>query len=502
MLSPVRLLILLVFLCCVQPLTADRLHDRLQLVLPGGDNESENDRRFVERMVRQLITELESDKIVGKPYHKQLAWIRQRLDGGYFHNYDLNADLGDLFNQQKYNDVTATIAYALLLEHFNIPHITIIDHWEAQLIADPNGRSIVLRSPMGQSNSNSRQLAFRQDYVALLNLTVLPAQRPVGQSAMDSLFRRFHYSPTQPLEFDQLAAYYHYQNGLLAYELGDYPTVIQSVNLARQLDDRPILAVLEQAAYLQLARIEEEEDATAALYYLFELWHKDPSNEYLPYALLSYYTEASEEAIEIGHGFEGAEQLYLYLHSRGRNFPSWQMQLKELYFFQRSRYEDKKKRDDLVMQYMDSLYRLRPSESFYQQALSSLNIRLIRAQGLEGVALSQRIDATVNRYPFMANEPVLSDLLLGDLAKKIRAHFVAAEPFAGEQLLVEMRRSLANMSESPQRSIWVLEAYLAASYYYFLQAQYDRSRALINEALSYAPTNDYLLHRQELLVNY
>lgn len=486
----------------LQPLAADRLDERLQLVLPGGDTESEDDRQFVEQAMRQLIMELESDKIAGKPYHKQLNWVRQRLDGGFFREYDINADLEDLFRQRKYNDVTASIAYAILLEYFSIPYITIIDHWEAQLIADPNGRSITLRSPSGQSNSQSRQLAFRQDYVALLNLTVLPAQRPVGQEAMDSLYKRFHYSPAQPLAFDELAAYYHYQRGLQAYEAGDYPQSIQTVNLAKQLDDRPILGVLEQAAYLQLARIEEGEDETTALYYLFELWHKDPENEYLPFALLSYYAEASEESVSIGHGFESSEQLYLYLASRGRNFPDWQRQLKELYFYQRSRYEDKKGRDDLVMQYMDSLYRLQPAKVFYQEALTNLNLRLLRAQNLEGVALSQRIDATVNRYPFMANHPVLSDLVLRDLAKKIRARFVAEEAFAGERLLVEMRRSLTNMTQSPQRSIWVLEAYLAASYFYFLQADYQRARTLINEALGYEPTNDYLLHMQELLVNY
>ena len=128
-----------------------------------------------------------------------------------------------------------------------------------------------------------------------------------------------------------------------------------------------------------------------------------------------------------------------------------------------------------------------------------MSVAHIRAENLSGESLGARIEELTARYPYLAEDPALADLILEDIAKAIRTDFAAGNEQAGEGRLVDVRRTLARFEHSPQRRLWVLEVFSAASYYYYLQGELGRARALLREGLRYAPEEVYLTHRLEMI---
>ncbi|MEM6397034.1 MAG: hypothetical protein AAF741_11865 [Bacteroidota bacterium] len=531
-----RLILILLGLSFSWSVRADGLGERLDLILPQRGTE----RQYVETRMRQLISELESDRVGKRKLSKQLQWIRQRVDGGYLRKYKSVATLPDMFRERAYSDVTAALVYGMVLEHFELAYQIVIDHWEVYLLVGDKERPVSLRDLSGRASDKQQELAFRQDYIELLNLTALPAQRPRSAAQADSLYNIYHYADRELLSFHQLAAHYHYRRSMEAYRHGNLERSVELLAQARHTDDRPAFDLLEQATYLQLAQGAADSTDLASLFYLFELWRNDRANRFIPRALMMRFRSVSDRSIQtfaggqvpqdpmakgvntglsfpsfgrsvevsdpipltgsdLEAGWAPAEQLYLYLDSRANDFPAWRDTLQELYYFQRGRYYYLRNRDDLVLEYLDSLHRLRPTDTLYRESISALSVSDIRAEGLTGEALAERIEDLIARYPYLAEDPALADLMLEDLAKTIRTHFSSGNTMMGERSLVEFRRALSRFDTSLQRRIWVLEVFASASYHYYMLADFDRARDMLREGLRYAPGEVYLTHRLELL---
>jgi hypothetical protein len=375
-----------------------------------------------------------------------------------------------------------------------------VNHWDVFILADPAGKQQTL-AIVGRPHNGALERGFRTEYVEMLNLTLLPGQRPTTADAVDSLYYRYHYAAKELLNFRQLAAYYHYEQALRAYYYRDYLQAIQRLSQASKLEKRLAFAALEQSTYLQLANLENE-DGQQSLFYLFELWNKDPENEYIPAALLTNFIEATDTDLKNGTDFLKSEQLYNFLESRGKNHPAWQRQLRELYYLQKTRNAAIIGRYDLVENYVDSLYQMEPENPIFRKMTADLSLWTLRSTNATGAQLRQQLDTIVTRYPFARYSIGVNDLLIADLAKEIRGFYEADQGYEGDNLLLQFRSKISATTPGKRRAMWVLTAYLSASDYYFRQGDYQQALNLIEEGLGYSPQDDYLLHRKEVLQRY
>lgn len=495
------LLTLSLLLTITAGLYADRLEDQLRFLIPdeGGDRKTE--RQFFRRAFNDLVGQLEADKLGRQSTKKIVSRIRERIKNNFLREYVRGAELADFFRFGRYNDVSLALVYSLLLEHFDVSHFGKIDHWEAGILADPEGEKVWLSVPGRVKRGDPKEKAFRYDYVELLNLTVLPGRRPTSGTGVDSLFQRFHYGPKERLDFSTLSAYWHYQRAMLRYERGEYVEVIRTLGQARKRDDRAAFSALEQATYLQLAEMEGE-DGKQALFYFFELWRKNPDNTYIPSALLTSFVYATNPLLHPGESFGKGEQLYQFMDSRGAHQPAWRNQLRELYYLQKSRYFAAQKNHEEVMAYVDSLYVLQPEHPVFQKFVGSLSLQSIRSSGARGRELKAMLDQLTLRYPFLLYHPAINDMLLADQARNIRDLYDADNSYQGDSQLAIFRTQLSQAPADDRRSLWVLTAYIAASNYYYRYYEYAQARRLIEEALRFAPKDPYLDHRLDLLRRY
>ncbi|MEM9836297.1 MAG: hypothetical protein AAF828_07330 [Bacteroidota bacterium] len=494
-------LLFLSFFCCLLSLRADRLDEQIQLLLPDDGQNRATERQYVQRAIRSLISSLELEKITKKAPQKKVELIRERVVMNYLRSYVAGAELVDFFRKGEYDDISAAIVEAILFDHFAVPYFGVVQHWDARLLAVAKGMRETLSLPGEQPQTSTKQRAYKNDYVELLNLTVLPAQRPTSTEGVDSLFNRFHYAANEGLNFEQLAAYWHFQRAMHFYVQDDFLGAIRSLGIASQHEKRPAFAALEQATYLQLAQLDEENERQA-LFYFFELWNKDPDNKYLPNALLTHFVQSTTPLIEPGTDFGKGEQLYQFLESRGTDQPKWQNQLREIYYLQKSRYYGAQGRYDRVNAYIDSLYVMRPDHPVYRKVIGDLSIRAIRAEELSGDALQKRVNQLTTRYPFLVDSPRITDFMLESQAKAIRRLYDADEGYRADSQLAIFRAQAGQLPDNQQRAVWVLTVYVAASNYYFRMGHYQQARNLIQQGLQLNPTDDYLLHRQEVLSGY
>lgn len=476
------------------------LDQKLALLLPDEAESRQTERQYVKKQLEKFIDQLRANRVDRKSTKKKIKFITEAVEGRFLREPSAKANIPDFFRYGKYSDATLTLVYAILMEAFDVPWLAMVDHWDVYLLVDPSGKQQQLAGS-GVDHTRALERGYRTDYVNLLNLTLLPGQRPTSSEGVDSLYFMYHYAEKELLNFKQLAAYWHYERALRAYYYRDYLLTVRRLGVARQLEQRLAFAALEQATYLQLANLAEE-DGKQALFYLFELWAKDQENQYIPSALLTSFIRQTDLLVQEGRDFGRGEQLYTFLFSRGGPYPRWRADLQELYYLQKTRFAAKIGRYDQVKVYVDSLYQMEPDNPVFRELASEMSLWTLRSTNATGTQLKGELEQIMVKYPFVRQTKGINDLLLADLAKEIRGYYEADQGYEGDNLLLQFRTKLSGSTPGKRRAMWVLTAYLAASNYYFRQQEYIHALRLIEEGLRYSPEDDYLLHRQDVLSRY
>ncbi|MEL7162604.1 MAG: hypothetical protein AAFN92_17740, partial [Bacteroidota bacterium] len=87
-------------------------------------------------------------------------------------------------------------------------------------------------------------------------------------------------------------------------------------------------------------------------------------------------------------------------------------------------------------------------------------------------------------------------------AWKVRDLYEKDRPDLAAPALERFRRSLVDIPIGSERNLWTLTAFVAASNYHFRVEDFVGARKFLEEALRYAPQDQYLLHRREVLAKY
>jgi hypothetical protein len=112
------------------------------------------------------------------------------------------------------------------------------------------------------------------------------------------------------------------------------------------------------------------------------------------------------------------------------------------------------------------------------------------------------VETAANDFPFIRTQERFADLLLRELAWKVRDVFADENGPGGDDALRTFRNSLIDIPINESRNIWTLTAFIAASNYYFREGNYPRARFYVDEGLKYNSNDEYLLHRRDLLARY
>lgn len=495
------LFIIILLFATLAPLRADELTSRLRLVLPGDDAPTVNERQFLYQRVSTLFQELRGDKVDRINTKKRISRIENRLHRNYFRTYAANASLADAFRNGKYNDATAAVLTALAFEEFKVDYDVYVDHWETYVVADPTGRAEAIYPPGHEKHKAAAEAAFRRDYLAVIKGTLVEELPAMTTAQVDKLFARYYYQPDKKLTFGQLTALLLYRRAQIAYREKNYEGTTKLVELALQKEERPAFLVLRKAAEIQLKAIRGPE-VEGDIYSLFQQWTELPDNRYLPAAILQHFDEQQRLLLAENKLGEAADLLGDYLSRAPAGNAGWAKNLSDLQQYRLLRHYFTNGRLDLARRLAESLFAQNPEDEAIKFVLGELVIDGLRRSRSTGTEFYAAIEAAATRYPFIRKQDRFADLLLRELAWKVRDHYEQDDAHGGLDALNHFRRALVDIPIGEQRSLWTLTAFIAASNFHFRLGDYSSARDLVAEGLRYNPDDSYLLHRRDLLARY
>ena len=483
-------------------LRADDLTGRLRLLYPGNDPAVADERGFLEKKLENLFRQLRyTDKLDRKSLKKQVTQIEERLRRDVFLHYDPAAELADAFRDGTYNDATATLLYALTFEAFNLPHEGYVDHWESYLVVDPRGKHLTVRNPSARAHTPEAELTYRREYLSLVRNTLDEDLTALSPEEADAVFYTYYYRPEQRLTFLQLSAYEQFRRAQSAYATAAYDRAADLIANALVQESRPAFTLLERAGKIQLTSLERP-DVEGYVTELFELWREEPDNRYFPAALLQHFDERQGLLLTEDRLDAARELLDRYASRCPANQSAWTGKLKLLQSLRLLAYYQEKGQDVQALHLAEALLATDPGNPDFQGYVAELTLVGLRHAYTDPGELVRQAEKAGQRYPFLLHHDRYADILLRESALAVRDRFAALDESAALEALNAFRKQLNDIPNGHDRPLWTLTAFVAASNYYFAEKDYAPARAYIEEALKHDPTNDFLLHQQDLLGRY
>jgi len=356
--------LLLFLLFAGTSLRADALSSRLRLLLPGDDAPTVNERQYLYQRVSLLLNELEDDKVGRKSTKKRIKRISARLKSDYLRTYAPNARLADA----------------------------------------------------------EAEAAFRRDYLELLRATLLEDLPNIGAAEVDKLFERYYYQPNKKLTFGQLTAFMQFRRAQAAYRAKDYPRTVELLETALSKEERPAFLVLRKAAELQIKAINRPE-VEGDIPTLFRQWAEAPDNKYLPAALLQHFDEQQRLLIAEGRTGKAADLLSDYLQRAPAGKTDWAGEMSLLQKYRLLNHHFLQGNIAEARRLAEGLHAGDPENETVKYLLGEIVIDQLRRSRATGQSFTTAVETAANDYPFIRRQERFADLLLRELAWKVRDVF-------------------------------------------------------------------------------
>lgn len=494
--------LLLVCWTAVGSLAAATLSERianldaeLELLLPGKDAQAQSARAYAKQRLSKVCLELEAEKIAKLKPHKAVVKLEAAVQAHFLLQYQPFANLDMLFKNGMYDPTTAAAVYALTMRFLGIPHALQLHEGGVLLTAYPADLNHVVG---GRKATDAQQhQAFQDAYMSvLMNVGFLPEQ--VWSQPHEQLFLQYYTGGQRVINIQELAGFLYYQQALQAFKGKDWNRVLLELQHARRLTNWPVYDVLQRAVWIQLTVNPDPKSSDSTTEYLWKLWAIAPGAPWQS-ALLAQFNAAVGALPK--PGIWPMDSLYMTYSERFAGHDDALLQLREMYFLQRARFHAREGLTAKVMEYMDSLYVLRPTDTDVHNVLAGMLVWSLRTErsfalGLELIAFYER------KYPFLGNNSLFHDQHLFYQAERLRYHFDADEGAEGLRYFEMFEQLIARTGRTPRFDSWITTGYLAASNYHFRQGQYQQALNYITQARVHAPTDPYLDHQETLLRRY
>jgi len=218
----------------------------------GSEIQAQDFLRFVDRL---------DEKGEGKNTLKFCRTLFQKTRQEFFRNYTQYASFGETLSKGKYNCLTGTTLYAMLLERFNIQYTIIETNYHIFLLADTDeGRALFeATDPLHGFVTNEDEIEKRiQQY-----------KQNVIQPAVaggNKKYYEYNVSLYHQVSLDQMSALLHYNLSIEAYNQQDFQKAIDHLDKALALYSSP--RITEFSAILLLSVLESKLDDAVKENYL------------------------------------------------------------------------------------------------------------------------------------------------------------------------------------------------------------------------------------------
>lgn len=494
----------LILICFFQLATAntsaeneklEAIDEQLEMLLPGTGLQEQSSRMYAKERLQILFSELDKRKVSKKKTHKAIQIIKEEVEGLFLLQFSNFSGMEQLFKQGNYDQSTASALYAIVFKYFDLPYSIQVRASDILLISTSDNSAQNIKIPASRSLNDSKYRAFQMAYIELLrSINILSPEE--WEYHPEYIFNTYYIGKKDEITLKELASFLHYRQALEAYEQKRWVACLDRISQAQNMSDLPLYGVLERVVWLQLAN--EDKTSKQSLHYLWKLWNSNKSLVWQSELINRFNQETNQ--LKPATQWKIDSIYNLYQTKFGDNESAKEQLLASNYLIQ-ARFFAQEGRTVEVMNFMDSLYLMRPEDKEVQKVLAGMLVWSLKSEREYEKGL-QRISYYEQKYPFLKNDPIFQDQHLFYRAERVRYHFDADEYVLGNIYLKEFELLIAKNQSTARFVSWVSTVYLSSSYYYFRENDYSQALALVEKALTFAPKDEYLLHRQDLLKRY
>jgi len=192
--------------------------------------------------------------------------------------------------------------------------------------------------------------------------------------------------------------------------------------------------VLRKAAELQIKAINRPE-VEGDISTLFLQWTEAPDNKYLPAALLQHFDEQQRLLIADSRLGKAADLLSEYLSRAPVGKTAWTEEMSLLQKYRLLSHHFLKGNISEARRLAEGLYAGDPENETVKYLLGEIVIDQLRRSRATGQAFTKAVETAANNFPFIRRQERFADLLLRELAWKVRDVFAEDNGPGGEDAL-------------------------------------------------------------------
>jgi hypothetical protein len=472
---------------------------QLETVMAASERNSREETHFLNEKMKDLYRDLESKKVRRKSSGEVVEIIAETLRGRFFHRYDPLAGFEQLFHSGTYNDLTASMLYGLVLQHFEIPYILRLEPERIFVVVDPRGAAIEMEVRRKDKKATRLDQGFVLEYIELLGQLEIATEVELAHRSPEDLMRQYFMPQTQEVDLRELSGVQFFQRALRAYQAGDYHQALSLVEKAQALHRSPRYDVIRFACLYQLS-VHIDCSDLKSLAPLFELYRLHPVETVRTNILRQFAKVTGQLLFEEGKPSE-LDRFYRFFRQKSTGDESLIRNIQEIYLLQKTKYYAQNDDFDKVVQYADSIHQVISFDSKSEKLLNELLVWSLRRERDFSKGLG-RLAIYLERFPFLKNAPEIKDLELFYHAERIKFYFDDHREAEGLTGLREFEALLARIGRTPKADYWIQTAYLAAADFYSRLKEHESARSMIQRGLDLSPNDNYFRHSMDVFDNF
>jgi tetratricopeptide (TPR) repeat protein len=436
-----------------------------------------------------------NDKITAVKSARQKAKvIFKEVHSHFFVKYEENAFFNKIFEGGKYNCLTASMLYSLVLTNYNIPFEIKEKPTHVYLVGLPGTDNILFETtnPAGFYVPNEK---LKREYIASLVSLKLVTQEYVNSVGMANAFNEFYYN-SDNINSVQLAGLQYYNEAIFSYTDGNIDNAITSAIKAN------ILYPCPKHIFLKTSFIKESLDnsnfeSLRDILYLAEFANSIKDTRDKKFVIGAFENILNNKLIKNGND-TFINEAYRITQARITD-TLISRDISYSYYLGMGYWHSVKGDMDQTLAYVEKAFALNQKDArLHELVIQSL---VLKTDKLKGKASSiSLLTEYAERFPFLKTHKTFKSLLVYQYAFRAYGLFLKNSGEDGYTHLTRMEDELKSMNEKTIiGSEMIGMAYAEAGAFHFRKHEYKKAKEIILKGLTITPDHGELEERLRIV---
>jgi hypothetical protein len=462
--------------------------DLFNLALQARSNVSGKPLDYYNNIFDNLIRKIENNSLSTPKPEKQLKFIYHAVQNDLLKKYKLYSTFDELYTNGKFNCVTATMLYGIILKYLNIDYDIKETSVHVFIVALPETKSILLESTNPLQGYVEYNKYFKNKFVEYLKSAKIVTDAEVQTLGVDSIFDEYYFS-TRTISLQNLAGLLYYNNGILSMENLDYEKALDQLlksyylypsKKSEYLIFSSLVNLMEKVSYMDIPDWKN-----------FLLITRFTGKIYSIDNVKYEFSRLTSKILIEKSNFELYNHAFTYISTRISD-TTVRKAISYVYHFEAGRYFFSRNNWNEAYNHFKEAYNQNPDNYEAQNLLFSSFMASVTNKTSDSEGLKE-VEEFYYTYDRLQNNPDLVRLLLGIYL------YMAGDSYAlgfwnrGDSYLNKYEALQEKYPSVTLQNIYLIgEVYKKPAAYYFKHNNNKKAREYILRGIKYSP-NDYSL---------